>query len=131
VLAFVVGVVSWVALYHRPLGVHHFVEAISERLVHVVVNSCLSLEASWLPEFTCIISAVVVVKEVLTHPADTKETNRECLSSSVESVQIALMLVVSFVVEHFAHAVKTVFVWHTTVGKRSHSVHALANSIEG
>ena len=71
----------------------------------IVVNTRLRLEASWLPEFTSVMSSVIVIKEILTDPADGEKTNSVCLAASIEGVQIALMLVVAFVVEHFDHAI--------------------------
>ena len=126
-----VWVVRRISLYHRPLGVHHFVEAVSEGLVHVVVNTRLRSELGGLPEFTSVVTAVVIIQQVLRHPADCEQTHSVGLASRVEGVQIALMLVVAFVVEHFDHAVVRACIWHAAVGQRTHRVHALADCVEG
>jgi hypothetical protein len=55
-----------------PFGVHELVETVCERFMHVVINTSLDLVFGRRPEFTDVLSSMVVVKDVLRNEADTE-----------------------------------------------------------
>jgi len=109
-------VVTRVTVLGRPVVVHELVETICERFVDIVVNSGLRLEAGRLPEFSNVLSTVVIIEEVLRDPANAEQSDTESLASSEETIPVGGVLGVAFVLEHLYGAVVGVGVWHATVG---------------
>ena len=130
-LALSVWVIAGVTVLSRPVAVHKLVEAISERLVDIVVNSSLGLEAGRLPELRHVLSTVVIIEEVLRDPADSEKSNAESLTASKETVPVGGVLGIAFVLEHLNEAVVAVSVWHPAIGKGPHRLHSHTNSIKG
>ena len=115
----------------RPVVVHELVETICEWFVDIVVNSGLRLEAGRLPELRHVLSAVVIIEEVLRDPANAEQSDTESLTPCKETVPVGRVLGVAFVLEHLYEAVVAVGVWHAAVGEGPHCLHSHSNSVEG
>lgn len=83
-----------------------FIEGVCVRVVNVVVDTGLVVEAGWLPELLHVVARVVEVKSKLREVTDEEESQEVSLKTSIEALEVRAELLIAFIAKNLYIRVK-------------------------
>jgi len=106
------------------------IEGICVWVVDVVIDTCVVVEAGWLPEFLHVRVGMVIIEQEHGSVANQEEAQEVGLETRVEGLEVRAILGVALVAEDLSEAIEGASVGHLSVGEWAHGVKSCLNHIE-